>query len=219
MAALPKNSERSSPRPRIETLSDLVFGLALSIGALSLFSTRPSNTIEVLSDIIGFAFSFLILIFVWMRYTTIMSVLPIETGTTMFLNTVMLFLVSLEPYLFNLISLFGHITNSELVNNASILYALDMAGLMTVLAFFTHELTIEEKNLVPPESLSKYKGIRNSMFIWAGLFLITVLPQFWSWRVQDIPLRFYLWFVPLAAYWLIRTHESPPKPNQTSRKQ
>jgi uncharacterized membrane protein len=200
------------PKPDIETLSDLIFGLALSIGAITLLGTAPSSLAEIESDLVGFAFSFGILISVWMRYTDIMSVLPLETRATIFLNIVMLFLVSIEPYLFYLVSLFGHIADSEFVNFASVFYALDMSGLMAILAFFTQELTIEEKKLIPPKLMSKYKRLRNFLFLWAGLYLLTAIPQFWTWRIQNTPLRFYLWLVPLSAYWIGSAYESPLRP-------
>jgi len=163
---------------------------------------------------VAFTFSFLILISVWIRYTSIMSVLPMENRTTRFLNVIMLFSVSLEPYLFNLVSLFGHAAETEVVHYASILYALNMATLMAILASFTHELAKEERKLISLELLQPYKKVRNSTFIAAGLFLLTMLPQFWIWRIQDIPLRFYSWLIPLAVFWIGRSLEGPPKPNQ-----
>jgi hypothetical protein len=38
-----------------------------------------------------------------------------------------------------------------------LLYGLDMTGLMAILAFFTHELAIEEKKLIAVELLEPYK--------------------------------------------------------------
>ena len=35
------------PRPHIQTLSDLIFGLALSIGAITLIGQLPTNATEV----------------------------------------------------------------------------------------------------------------------------------------------------------------------------
>ena len=91
----------SRPRPRIEGLSDMVFGLALLVGAITLVGSAPNNVTGLFNDITTFAFSFLILISVWMRYTKIMSVLPLENRWTISLNT-LLFSVSIEPFLFNL---------------------------------------------------------------------------------------------------------------------
>ena len=192
------------PRPRIETLSDLIFGLALSIGALSLISTPPTTPADIRSDILGFAFSFMILIYVWMSYTHIMSALPLETRTTMLLNIMMLFLVVIEPYLFYLVGLYGHTHESGMVDYASVIYAFDMGGLMAILAFFNHELSVEERNLVPQELLPRYKRARNRLFLSAGLFFLTALPQFWLWRIDDVPVRFYLWFAPLVVSWISR---------------
>ncbi|MGA8905521.1 MAG: hypothetical protein WB661_11010, partial [Candidatus Bathyarchaeia archaeon] len=70
---MPRNRGQTIPRPRIETLSDLVFGLALSIGALTLVGKPPSTPADIRSDVLGFGFSFIILISVWVRYTRIMS--------------------------------------------------------------------------------------------------------------------------------------------------
>ncbi len=196
------NNGRSNPRPRIESLSDLIFGLALSLSAYSLLSRPPTQVSGMASDIIEFTFSFVILIFVWLRYTEIMSVLPIENRTTRTLNVFMLFAVSLEPYLFNLVSLFGHSTETEIVQYASFFYSLDMAVLVVILAVFTNELAREEKQLIAPELMKPYKKVRNFMLLSAGLFIFSMLPQFWMLRIQNIPLRFLLWMVPLAVIWV-----------------
>lgn len=196
------------PRPRIESLSDLVFGLALSIGALSLLGNLPKNAGEVGSDIVTFGFSFLIVISVWLRYTSIMSVLPIETRTTVILNVIMLFLVSVEPYLFYLVSRYDHV-ETGLLDYVSTLFALDLGGLMAILAFFTHSLALEEKKLISQELISRYRRIRNSLFLSAGLFLLTALPEFWSWSVQDLPMRFYVWYAILPISWISSLSERP----------
>jgi hypothetical protein len=133
-----------------------------------------------------------------------MSVLPVETGATKFLNVMMLFSVSLEPYLFNLVSLFGHVSETEIVQYASLLYAIDMATLAVILAVFTHELAKEERQLIAVELIEPYKKVGNSMLLSAGLFLFTMAPQFWYWRIQTVPLRFFLWLVPLMVLWMKR---------------
>jgi uncharacterized membrane protein len=211
------NNGRSNPRPRIESLSDLTFGLALSLSAYSLLSRPPAQLIGIATDIIAFTFSFLILIFVWIRYTNIMSVLPMENRTTKLLNVMMLFSVSLEPYLFNLVSLYGHTSETEVVEYASLLYAADMATLVIILAFFTHELAREEKQLITVELMEPYRKVRNSMLISAGLFLLTMAPQFWDWRFQEMPLRFFLWLIPLTVFWIGRIPEGSTAHNQWRR--
>jgi uncharacterized membrane protein len=211
LLALSKDAHHPRPRPRIETLSDLIFGLALSIGALSLLGKMPSTSLEIRNDILGFAFSFLILISVWVSYSNIMSVHPMETRRAFILNVIMLFLVAIEPYLFYLVSSFDHVIKNDLLDHASTFYALDMAGLMAILAFFTHELTIVKKQLVSPELVGNYKRGRNSLLISAALFTVTAIPQFWSWEILKTPLRFYLWSVPLAVFWIRRAFERVEK--------
>ncbi|MGA2789227.1 MAG: hypothetical protein ABSF00_00470 [Candidatus Bathyarchaeia archaeon] len=174
-----------------------VFGLAIAIGTLSLITRIPSRPFGMIIDVAEFGFSFLILISVWLGYWNIMSALPLEDNTIVILNVALLFLVGIEPYLFYLNITFDLLSHELLLNYASILYALDMAGLVTIIALFTDQLAREEKGLVPKESLAKYQRVRNTLFISAALFLITVLPIFWNFRLWDLPVRFYFWFVPL----------------------
>ncbi len=185
-------------------MSDLVFGLALSIGALTFLSAPPSSSLDVVYDIAGFGFSFLVLISVWLRYTDVMSVLPIETGATLLLNVVLLFLVSLEPYLFNVVTLYAHGIGPEVADYASLILSADFAGMMVILAFFTHELALEERGLIPAELIIRYKRIRNFLFLWAALFALTILPPFWSLTIADTPLRFFMWLIPLIFSWAQR---------------
>ena len=184
-------------RPRIESLSDIIFGLALAISTIPLISRIPAKPFGILIDISEFGFSFLILISVWLTYTNIMSVLPVEDSTTVTLNLVLLFLVSIEPYLFYLNITFDLLTHEVFLNYASMLYALDMTGLMLILALFTNQLAREERGLLPKESLARYRRVRNTLFISAALFAITILPLFWTVKLWNQSIRFYFWFIPL----------------------
>jgi uncharacterized membrane protein len=207
---------RLAPRPRLEGLSDLIFGLALSLTAYSLLTRPPTTTTQLATDLLSFTFSFLILISVWLRYTGIMSVLPVENTRTRLLNVVMLFTVSLEPYLFNLVSLFSRANETLIVEYASEFFAVDMAALIITLTFFVHELTVEEKHLIKAELVEPTKRVRNSMILSAFLFLSTIAPQLWQWRIQNVPLRFYLWLIPLLIFWVGRLPEKPKTANLKS---
>src|SRR5438034_6697255 len=83
------------PRPRLESLSDLIYGLSLSIGAISLVITnaQTSTVSDINRNVLEFLFVFLLLITSWIIYTSDMSVLPIETRLVTFLNVVLLILV------------------------------------------------------------------------------------------------------------------------------
>ncbi len=113
MATSPANSEEGlrqpnrekRPRPRIETLADLVFGLSLSIGSIALLANPATTSVEINNRILAFTFTFLILITAWLIYTTYMSVLPTETREITFLNVALLLAVALVPYLLNNVAL------------------------------------------------------------------------------------------------------------------
>ncbi len=140
--------------------------------------------------IAGFGFSFLILIQIWFRFTEIMSVLPVQTSWTRILNTLLLFLVALEPYLFNILPFFMNSpqTPDPLADVASSLYALDIGAIYGILALFTHILASEERKLVAPDLLKKYKVSRDLEIIVAIIFIVSAIPQVWT-----LNLRYYVW--------------------------
>ena len=182
------------PRPRIQTLSDLIFGLALSIGALTLLSDKPSTMIGLASSLLGFGWAFVILAIVWVRYTRLMSVLPVETGRMIGANMLLLFLVSVEPYLYNLITVSFAPLPSQLDSGlTTALYAVDMGSIFLIIAYFTHELTIEERKLIPRELLRNYRIQRNATIVSSAIFLVSTLPMFWNLVVFGFQLRFILW--------------------------
>jgi len=193
---LAKESGFGIPKTRIESLSDLIFGLALSIGAFSLISSNSNSPGQILPNILAFGFSFLILMTVWIRYTRLTSVLPIETAGTVYLNVVMLFCVAVEPYLFNL--LFNTSTASSGANLTTTYYALDLGTLFICLAYLTHGLIGEEKSLVSPGRIQSFKVTRDIELVSACVFLISIVPVFWSFVIAGVPLRFYLWAFTLA---------------------
>jgi uncharacterized membrane protein len=197
-------SREAVPRPRIETLSDLIFGLALSIGAITLLSEKPNSFAGLASSLLGFGWAFLILALVWFRYTRVMSVLPVETGRMMGANMLLLFLVSIEPYLYNLITISFAPAPGQLDSGiTTALYAADMGSLFLIIAYFTHELTIEERRLIPKELLRSYRLQRNTTIVSAALFLVSILPVFWSLFVFGLQARFILWMGTFVV-WIIR---------------
>jgi len=175
----------------------MLFGLAIAISAIPLLLRLPAKPFGIVIDIAEFGFSFLILVSVWFGYWNVMSVLPMEDSTIVGLNIGLLFLVSIEPYLFYLNITFDLLSHEALLNVASTGYALDMTGLMMILALFTQQLAMEERGLVPKEALARYKRLRDVLVISAALFVITVLPAFWTTKFLGQPIRFIFWFIPL----------------------
>ena len=67
-------------RVRIESLSDLDFGLALSFGSLILIGSQPRNGRDLLVNVFIFGFSFMIVVWTWIGYTRTVAVLPGEAS-------------------------------------------------------------------------------------------------------------------------------------------
>ncbi len=180
-------------KSRIESLSDLIFGLALSIGALTLIGQSPSDLGQLLQSILFYAFSFLILISVWYSYTRTMSQLHIETTIMVDLNILLLFLVSIEPFLFN------QLISSLFAETVSILYAFDLGGLFVIQAFLVNAV-LADKNR-PETTLHSFTLQRITLLASALLFFISAVPFFWSSRIEvsgvAIPLRIVLWLITL----------------------
>jgi uncharacterized membrane protein len=187
------------PRPRIEELADLIFGLSLSIGSIVLVITSPTTTAEIESHIAAFIFTFLILISAWLIYTTDMSVLPVETTTITFLNMGLLMLVALVPFLLNTTEV---AQSSAIKDFSSTLFALDLGGILMILAAFAHVISVEERKLVAPELARLFKNGRNRMVIIAAVMFVSIAPQFWQWTLFGFPLRLYVWYIPLISYWV-----------------
>jgi hypothetical protein len=208
----------TSPRIkiRIESLSDMVFGLALSIGSLTLIGNLLPDPIHLLMNILIFGFGFLIIVMVWLGYSRTISVLPVEVPSGLYLNLALLFCVAIEPYL--LYVLFS--PNQELgeLYYSSIAYGLDV-GLMFIILATLARLVLKEENSalergqkrrLHPFILERFKRIMTAEYIVGGAFLLSALPIFW------IPtpigyLRFVLWYSSFVIFFALRSTKRPEK--------
>ena len=182
--------------PHVENLVDLVFGLALSIGSLILITNPPQNSHDLLEDVIAFAYGFIILVFIWEEFSQTMMVVKVETKGMLRTTYIMLFLVAIEPYLFNLITSPQQTgPNVEMIDSlASMIYALDLAGLMLALAFFSDHIT-KQNNLEHSSLRAIYRSKRDSFLLSATIFLFSTLPFFWDSTLLDLKLRYWLWIL------------------------
>lgn len=191
-----------TPGPRIQGLSDLIFGLALSIGAIQFVGNIPKEPGVLASDIATFGFSFIILITVWNRYTTTTSVLPVETVWMVRVNILLLFLVAIEPFLFDVMFVQG--LGSPVGKEASFYYSFDIGGMNFILAYFTHLVSVEEKNLIPRELVGRFKISRNALLVTGAIFLYSALPAFADVFYGGVSIRVLLWIASFPALWAIR---------------
>ena len=182
------------PRPRIEGLSDLIFGLTLSIGAIQLIGTAPQSNTQLVIALGAFGFSFLILIGIWNRYTTLTSVLSIETVLMVRLNMLLLFLVAVEPFLFNMLVSQSNVSAS-LEQYVSSYFALDIGAMNVVLAYFAHLLTKQKKSRITSDVIIRFRRSRNVGLVTAVMYIISALPFFWTADFLGVELRFIIWIL------------------------
>ena len=172
---------------RIEGLSDLVFGLALSIGSLVMINQPVNNLTDIRDGLFQFVFGFLVIVSVWVSYTNIISEIRVETSIDFRLNLLLLMLVAIEPYLLYLL---GH-DNPEILNWSSAAYAIDIGFIQLILAGLYHKRSVPDNDT---ESSDHFRMDRDRLIAMAGIFLISALPFFWQ---QDlifgINLRFVIW--------------------------
>lgn len=164
-------------------------------------------------DVITFGFNFLVLISIWIRYTRIMSALPIETRRTMMLNSVLLFTVTLEPFIFNILryentGVHSSVTFSlGLFEAASSFFGIDLRAMMLIMGVFTLALADEEKRLVPSEMISRLRSEAGIWFTSAGIFFVSAVPLFGKITLGQIPvsgfsLRELMWVAALVISWV-----------------
>ncbi len=185
------------PRPRIETLADLIFGLSLGIDSIALIPSSTLTPFEMNLRILGFAFAFIFVITAWIIYSTYASVLPFDQGVVTFLNIVLLLLVALIPYLLNSVI----IAIDTIGDYSSSLFALNLTGILIILAVFAHILGTEENHLVTHDSMHLFRSGRNRMLVLAVIMAASLAPPLWTLRFEGVPLRLYVWTLPLISYW------------------
>ncbi len=188
MSTQEEERPRRRPRPRLESLSDLIYGLSLSIGAISLVITnaQSSTVSDINRNVLEFLFVFLLLITSWIIYTSDMSVLPIETRLVTFLNVVLLILVAIFPYLFDqVVSTFNPDSVQEY---ASILFTADLAGTLVIMASFAHIIAREEEHLVDGEIMIRFRTARNRMSVLTVVVLLSLAAP-WDWLFLGVHVR------------------------------
>ena len=177
---------RTSP---LDKLTDTIFGFALAVGALGLTVRNLQDPSEIIAGIFIFGLSFVILIVIWWGHHDVMTHIDTGKPKTILLNVVLLFFVAIEPYLLNTLN-----ADLALFSFTSTLYAIDMAFLMGISAFLAHIVIAENQGKLSDAQLSSYRLNRNAQAVFAGLFLLSVFPQFLTWRFLNMPVRVCLWF-------------------------
>jgi uncharacterized membrane protein len=187
-------------RQDIENLSNLVFGLVLSLVALVLISNPPKNPKEMMQDILWFVFSFMIVMSVWKSYVGIVAEIEDWGSRDMLLNLLLLLFVGLEPYFFNSITFQNYLlppAELDTMNNAgTTAYALDIAFILFILASYYHIISKEHSD--DEKKKRRYRRKRNLRTLNGALFAVSALPFMWTVKMDGMELRYIFWFLPLV---------------------
>jgi uncharacterized membrane protein len=198
---------------KIRSFSDLVFGLALSIGSIVLLSRPFSSITDVEVNVLDFGFSFVIIVFTWIGYSRTMAVLQTETSVSLYLNIVLLFLAAIEPYLFYILVS----ANIQLVESFSVPYGLNVGAIFLVQGGLARLVIIEDKqneslgrDRLHPELIAQFRRVTISDVIIGIAFLVSTLPYFWV-PIGPTYLRFLIWFSSLSTFFVVRGVSRKPK--------
>ena len=188
---------RISSRLTPHSFSDIIFGLALSIGSLVLTQSKVVTWQDYAWNALLFGFSFLVIALTWLLYSQTMSVIASEVPSALFLNLVLLFCVALEPYFFYMIMNGAY---QNLLSFTSVGYALDVGFMFVILgtlaSFVPKQGMVLEQDRKPklhPNVLQRFKHMMISEYIVAALFLSSAVPIFWV-PTPVGHLRFVFWY-------------------------
>lgn len=182
-------------RIRIESLSDLVFGLALSLESIILVGKVPQSGQDLAVNILLFGFGFVIVVMTWLGYSRTMAVLPVEVPFALLANLVLLFVVALEPYL---LYEFFTVQAAGLQDATSIAYALDVGGMFFMQAALNFMVVREERFPLHGQKplhqvvLGRFQRVAKLDTIIGIIFFVSALPIFWV-NTPVGYLRPYLW--------------------------
>jgi hypothetical protein len=115
----------------------------------------------------------------------------------------LLFLVALEPFLFNVLAA-QPLSSSPLGPTISSYYALEIVGMNLILAYFSYVLTRQEKNLILDELVQSFKVGRNLIFVAGLIFIVSAIPIFWTISIGGLPIRLAMWMVSIPLIWIAR---------------
>lgn len=200
--SLHRSESSTVPRVRlgIDTISDVVFGLALEIGSIAIVTKVPQTSTDLAAAVVEFGFSFVVVFMAWFAYRRAIIAFPYETPRTLIVNVALLFCVSIEPFLFYVLV----VAPGTVGDAAPVAFTLDLGAMMLLLSLFTYLLMVEERRAprgrVHPAILQQARASIIGRAMVGVVFLICALPVFGSHGPFGEPIREDVWVVGLALF-------------------
>jgi uncharacterized membrane protein len=187
----------------------MVFGLALSLGAIALVATPPTDAASLYTDLATFAFSFLILIVVWLAYTRLITELTLVGHSTVSLNVVLLFFVSVEPFLLNVLD--RSKVSSDFFATVSQAYAVDIGVMVMLLGLFAWAVATVDSPTMPDGVRQSFRREPLNRWFAGGLFFVSAAPIFEQVSLLGEGLRIWIWVVAIGIVWATRLGWMDPR--------
>jgi len=173
-----KRKRTREVRLKPDSFSDIIFGLALSIGSLILIQNRVQVWQSFVWNIVLFGFSFAVIAMAWLSFSATIRYLSTEVPAVVFLNLALFFCVILEPYLFYMLMN----SSGQLSMVISEVFAFDIGFMFFVLGILA-EMVLKEARLNHPsyhsDDLETLGHLIYPRYVVGGLFLISIVPFFW----------------------------------------
>ncbi len=204
---------------QFKSLTDIVFGLAISIGGIGFITSIPRSSADIFSGMAWFALGFLILIALWVNYTRVIDETEIESPGDMILNVLLLLCVSLEPIVLNIISALSSNSAPQvqpgLLDFSTTIYAVDVGSMLLIFSLLYHWVVQDKIKAGLYQQMMEFRHLRNIRVLEGGIFFLSVLPFFWNDVVNGIQLRYIIWLfavMPAMLIWFhnYRVHSSKP---------
>ena len=186
-------SNQSADRlEKFKSITTEVFALTLGLGAFSLVIVPRTSLVEVAQAVWLFGIAFFYIATIWIVNSRFFEKYRLYDNTFLGLNFVILFLVAISPFLMQ-----GFSMSSDLANQLSILYALDILVVFIILGVFHQMYFQQNTNRFKAEEKREVKMDRNMQFVISGWFLVSA--------IIPLPYRFVFW-VFLAPIPLVYRH-------------
>jgi uncharacterized membrane protein len=154
-------------KKNVEDLSNLMFGLALTLGALTLVKPLHDDFGELLRTLLQFALSFFVIIWIWSVYNFTVAKVETTWRPLFALNIALLFLIVIEPFLLSI---------SGTVAGAAV-YAMDLGTTMIILLLL-NEALLRQIPSGDEAEVARLKRNRLSLLIGGTVFFASIIPGF-----------------------------------------
>jgi uncharacterized membrane protein len=188
--------KRVVEKKELEDLSNLVFGLALTLGALTLVAPANNSLSDLVDVLLHFGLSFFVLVFIWYVYNFSIKEATIAEGVFV-LNIGLLFLVVIEPFLLS-------VTGTQ---SGAVGYAVDIGCTLLILAYIITSVLRKDGWAAKHPDARTLLQRRNLLLLASALFFASVIPIMVLPMPSGVDLASVIWIAVLAFSLLFRSFQ------------